>query len=156
MEEEQKNFITQEGLENLKVELKYLKSVKRKEIAERIQEAKELGDLSENAEYTEAKNEQAFVEGHIIELEHTIRNFVVIQDSGKLDNVSVGSKLKIKTTDNDIQEYYIVGSKEADPNEGKISNESPMGRAFLGKRVGDVVEVKIPKGTTKFKIIKIS
>ncbi|MFA6524662.1 MAG: transcription elongation factor GreA [Patescibacteria group bacterium] len=152
--EDNNTFITKEGLERLKLELQTLKTTKRKQIAERIREAKELGDLSENAEYTEAKEEQAFAEGKIIELEHVIKNCQVIE-SGKLsDSVVVGSKIKI-SSDNLESVYTIVGSNEADPSNGRISNESPIGKAFLGKKVGDIVEVKIPQGFKQFRIIEI-
>ncbi|MFA6271552.1 MAG: transcription elongation factor GreA [Patescibacteria group bacterium] len=152
--EDNNTFITKEGLERLKLELQTLKTIKRKQIAERIREAKELGDLSENAEYTEAKEEQAFAEGKIIELEHVIKNCQVIE-SGKLsDSVVVGSKIKI-SSDGIESVYTIVGSNEADPANGRISNESPMGKAFLNKKVGDSVEVKIPQGFKQFEIVKV-
>jgi transcription elongation factor GreA len=152
--EDNNTFITKEGLERLKLELHNLKTVKRKQIAERIREAKELGDLSENAEYTEAKEEQAFAEGKIIELEHVIKNCQVIE-SGKLsDAVRVGSKIVISSDGSEFT-YTIVGSNEADPANGRISNESPMGKAFLSKKIGDIVEVKIPQGFKKFEIIGI-
>ncbi|MBU0597784.1 transcription elongation factor GreA, partial [Patescibacteria group bacterium] len=132
---EQNTFITSDGLNKLKNELDKLKTKKRKEIAERIQEAKELGDLSENAEYVEAKNEQAFVEGRIQEIDSLIKHATIIKQTKTGDTVEVGSKIKIKD-DNDTKEYYIVGSNEADPSKGKISNESPIGKAFLGKKIG--------------------
>lgn len=147
-------FITKEGLERLKLELQDLKTNKRKEIAERIREAKELGDLSENAEYTEAKEEQAFAEGKIIELEHVIKNCQVIEAGKISDVVIVGSKVKI-SADGKQFEYTIVGSNEADPTNGLISNESPMGKAFLNKRIGDIAEVKLPQGVRKFEILAI-
>jgi transcription elongation factor GreA len=123
--------------------------------AERIQEAKELGDLSENAEYVEAKNEQGFIEGRILEIDSILRRATVIKQKSKTsDKVEVGSKIKIKD-EKEIKEYYIVGSNEADPNQGKISNESPIGQAFLGKKVGDIIEIKVPRGSKKFKIINV-
>lgn len=152
--EDNNTFITKEGLERLKLELHNLKTVRRKQIAERIREAKELGDLSENAEYTEAKEEQAFAEGKIIELEHVIKNCKVIESSKLTDSVNVGSKIKI-LSDGTESIYTIVGSNEADPANGRISNESPMGKAFLGKKVKDIVEVKIPQGFKKFEILEI-
>jgi len=149
-------FITKEGLKKIKIELDKLKNTKRKEIAERIQEAKELGDLSENAEYTEAKNEQAFIEGRIIEIENLLKQVTIIKESvKKSDYVQVGSTIKIKD-DIDEKKYSIVGSNEADPGTGRISNESPIGQAFLGKKVGDIIDIKVPQGTKKFKIIAIS
>jgi len=152
---EQNTFLTEEGLKKLKKELEELKGVKRREISERIQEAKELGDLSENAEYVEAKNDQAFVEGRILEIESILKNATIIkQKTKKRDQVEVGSKIKIKDGEA-VKEYYIVGSNEADPSAGKISNESPLGQAFLGKKIGDIVEIKVPQGSKKFKIIAI-
>lgn len=148
-------FITKEGLEKLKGELDELKNVKRKEISERIQEAKELGDLSENAEYVEAKNEQAFIEGRILEIESILKNVIIIKKKKRSSSiVEVGSKIKIKG-DNETKEYVIVGSSEADPSAGKISNESPLGQSFLGKKVGDIIEIKVPQGIKKFKILAI-
>lgn len=151
----QNTFITQPGLQKLKKELEQLKNVKRREIAERIQEAKELGDLSENAEYVEAKNEQGFTEGRIIEIESILKNATIIkQQNHATGKVEVGSKIKIKD-DASTKEYVIVGSNEADPSQGRISNESPLGQAFLGKRVGDLIEIRVPQGTKKFQIITI-
>lgn len=152
----QNTFITSEGLRKLKDELHELKSVKRLELAERIQEAKELGDLSENAEYVEAKNEQAFIEGRILEIDSILRRATVIKQKSKTcDKIEIGSKIKIQD-DKDTKVYFIVGSNEADPSQGKISNESPIGQAFLGKREGDIIEIKVPRGCKKFKIISIS
>lgn len=139
----------------MKKELEELKGPRRREISERIQEAKELGDLSENAEYVEAKNDQAFVEGRILEIESILKNATIIkQKTKKRDRVEVGSKIKIEDGET-IKEYYIVGSNEADPSTGKISNESPLGQAFIGKKIGDIVEIKVPHGSKKFKIIAI-
>lgn len=153
---EQNTFITQEGLQKLKKELEELKNVKRKEIAERIQEAKELGDLSENAEYVEAKNEQAFVEGRLLEIESILKHATIIKQKSKSSNkVEIGSKIKIEDS-GQTREYSIVGSSEADPADGKISNESPLGQAFVGKKVGDIIEIKVPQGSKKFKIIAIA
>ncbi|MFA6098441.1 MAG: transcription elongation factor GreA [Patescibacteria group bacterium] len=151
---EQNTFITKDGLDKLKHELSELKTTKRKEIAERIQEAKELGDLSENAEYVEAKNEQSFAEGRVLEIESIIKNATIIKQSKATGEVRVGSKIKI-SEDDKTKEYYIVGSNEADPSRGKISNESPLGKAFLGKKTGDTIEIKVPQGSKKFKIIAI-
>jgi len=152
----QNTFITQEGLNKLKKELDELKKVKRKEIAERIQEAKELGDLSENAEYVEAKNEQAFVEGRILEIESILKQATIIKQKSKSSNkVEIGSKIKIEDN-GQAKEYSIVGSNEADPSIGKISNESPLGQAFMGKKVGDIIDINVPQGSKKFKIIAIA
>jgi len=153
---DQNTFITAEGLEKLKQELDDLKNVKRREISERIQEAKELGDLSENAEYVEAKNEQAFIEGRVQEIESIIKHATIIKQTKKSSGlVEVGSKIKIQD-EKEIKEYYIVGSSEADPASGKISNESPIGQAFLGKKIGDVIEIAVPQGNKKFKIMAIA
>ena len=148
-------YITPEGLAKLKAELKELKTVKRKEIALRIQEAKELGDLSENAEYAEAKSEQGFIEGRIIELENTFKNAVLINDDKSGDEIRVGSRIKVETGGNEMI-LTIVGSNEASPAKGLISNESPLGQAFLGHKIGDLVEAKVPAGLVKYRILSIS
>ena len=148
-------YLTKEGLEKLKSELKHLKTVKRKEISLRIQEAKELGDLSENAECAEAKTEQAFIEGRIIEIENTLKNAVVITEDKSKSEVRVGSSFKVKT-DSAEMTFTIVGSNEANPSVGLISNESPLGQALLGHKIGDTVEVIAPAGVVKYKIIEIN
>jgi len=149
-------FITQEGLKKLEQDLKYLKTEKRREIANRIQTAKDLGDLSENAEYSQAKDELAFNEGRILELEDVIRNATVIKENKEKNLVSVGNSIKIKDQETgEIKEYNIVGSQEADPVAGKISNESPLGKAFLNQQKGQIVEVVLPKGVIKYQIIEI-
>lgn len=148
-------FITQDGYNKIIKELDELKKIKRKEISERIQEAQELGDLSENAEYVEAKNEQAFTEGRIQEIETLLKHATIIKEKRKSSGkVEVGSKIKIQD-DSEQKEYIIVGSNESDPAKGKISNESPLGQAFMGKKVGDIIEISIPRGTKAFKIIEI-
>lgn len=153
---EQNTFLTEAGLEKLKKELEYLKNTKRREISERIQEAKELGDLSENAEYVEAKNDQAFMEGRILEAESILKNATIIkQKTGSCDKVEIGSKIKINDG-GETREYYIVGSNEADPATGKISNQSPLGQAFLGRKIGDIIEISVPQGFKKFKILAIT
>ncbi len=152
---ERQTFITADGLEKLTEELKQLKTVKRREIAQRIQEAKELGDLSENAEYVEAKNEQAFVEGRIAELEAIVKNAVIIQSEKNSEMVRVGSKVRVKA-EGKTESYSIVGSNEADPKNGRISNESPLGQAFLGRRIGETVEVSVPSGKRLFRILAIT
>jgi transcription elongation factor GreA len=150
--------LTYEGLKKLEEELTQLKSVKRLEIAERIKQALSFGDLSENSEYDEAKNEQAQVEGRIVLLETMLKNAKVIdEDEVSTDAVSLGSKVKLY--DEEFEEeivYSIVGSTEANPAEYKISNESPVGAALMGKKVGSVVEVSVPDGVIKFKILEIS
>lgn len=153
--ENETTFITQKGLEKLKKELEGLKTVKRKEIAWRIQEAKELGDLSENAEYAEAKNEQAFMEGRISELENILRNVTIIENhKNDHSKVTLGSKVKVEAAEKTVT-YVIVGPNEINPEEGKISHESPLGRAFLGKRIGEVIQIAVPNGRMDYKIISI-
>lgn len=152
--QDQKIYISKEGLEKFKQELNELITVKRKEVVERIERAKELGDLSENAEYAAAKEEQAFIEGRILELQDMITRAEVINNGGAIDVVRVGSKVKVKTDDTET-EYEIVGVAEADPLSGKISNESPLGRAFLGKKVGDSVQIQVPKGVVVYTILEI-
>ena len=151
-------FVTEEGLKKLQEELDYLKTERREEIKDMIKTAKSFGDLSENSEYDEAKNEQAIVEARIAELEEMLSN-VRIVDASALENdvVRVGLSVKIKNVDTgEAEEYRIVGVTEADPFEGLISDESPIGKALLGQKVGAVVEVEIPLGMVKYKITKIS
>lgn len=154
---ERQELLTQEGYNKLEEELEYLKTVKRKEVAERLKVAISFGDLSENAEYDEAKNEQAKLEEQILKLDEKLRKAVIIDESQiDLDIVTVGSIVKLHDFDFDEEiEYSIVGSAEADPFKGKISNESPVGKALLGARVGEVVEVQVPDGTNKFKVLDI-
>lgn len=150
--------LTYEGLKKLEEELTHLKSVKRLEIAERIKQALSFGDISENSEYDEAKNEQALVEGRIVQLETMLKNAKVIdEDEVSTDAVGLGSKVKIYDEEFEEEvEYLIVGSTEADPTKSKISNESPVGAALMGQKVGSVVEVAVPDGVLKFKILEIS
>ncbi|WP_032123615.1 transcription elongation factor GreA [Clostridium amazonitimonense] len=157
MSEAKKYIMTYEGVKRLEEELEYLKSVKRKEITEKIKVALGYGDLSENSEYDEAKNEQAFVEGRILQLENMLKNASVVDESEiSIDTVSVGSIVKVKDYEFDEEvEYTIVGSAEADPMEFKISNESPVGSSLMGKKVGAVVEVNVPGGVNKFEILGI-
>lgn len=150
----QQTYLSQEGLENLKKELQELKTKKRQEIAKRIQEAKELGDLSENAAYFEAKDAQSLNEARVAELESLLKTAVVIEAPTEEDIVHIGSTVEVRSGNN-TEIFTIVGSAEAKPLEGKISNESPLGRAFLNKRVGDEFEVKTPGGMVKYKIIRI-
>ncbi len=146
-------IITREGYNKLKEELDFLSTIKRKEIAERIERAKELGDLSENAEYSEAKDAQALNEGRILELSATLKNVTVVDSlvdgRGKID---MGSKVRVLAGGKE-KEYEIVSFNEADPLSGKISNESPLGMAFLGKKKGEEVIAETPKGEIKYKII---
>ena len=157
MSQTKKNIMTYEGIKKLEEELEYLKTVRRKEITEKIKVALGYGDLSENSEYDEAKNDQAFNEGRIIQLENMLKNAVVVDESEiPTDKVSVGSIVKVMDYECDEEvEYAIVGSAEADPMNFKISNESPVGSALLGKKVGDVVEVTVPSGVSKFEILEI-
>lgn len=148
-------YLSEKGLEKLRQELQELKTTKLQEIAKRLEHAKSLGDLSENAEYQEAKEEQSLIESRIVELEERIRNARVIQKSGRTDVVSVGSTVRVSAEGRE-ETYTIVGSEEANPAEGRISNESPLGRAFLGHRRGEEVEVKTPGGATTYKILEIS
>ncbi len=152
-------MLTDEGLKKLEDELEYLKTVKRKEISGKIKEALGFGDLSENAEYDEAKNEQAQVEVRIVQLEKMLKNAKVIdQDDIDIDKAGLGTRVKVYDEDFDEEvEYSIVGSTEADPDAFKISDESPVGKALLGKKVGDRVEVNTPAGTSFIlKILEIN
>jgi len=148
-------YLTASGLDEIKKELEYLKMVKRPEVITALKEARALGDLSENAEYDAARSEQAQVEAKIQELEAMIENVVLITDVTN-DEVSIGNSVKLKYVDDDeIEEYTIVGSKEADPFNNKISNESPIAKAILGLKVGDVVAVESPNGEYKVEIVEI-
>ena len=157
--EENQVLISKEGLNKLKDELDHFKNVRRKEVAERLKEAISYGDLSENSEYEEAKNEQAFIEGRIIELEKMIVNAKIISEGKKTteSTVQIGSTVTVQNiTENDEPETYtIVGSTEANPAEYKISNESPIGSAILGKAKNDVIKAKVPAGVFEYKILKI-
>jgi transcription elongation factor GreA len=150
--------LTYEGLKKLEEELDFLRGTKRKEVAERIKQALSFGDISENSEYDEAKNEQAQVEGRIVQLESMLKHARVIdEDDVKTDVVSLGSKVKIYDMEFDEEvEYYLVGSTEANPLQSKISNESPVGAALIGHKKDDIVEVQAPDGVIKFKILEIS
>jgi transcription elongation factor GreA len=147
-------YLTKEGLDKLKKELDYLVNIKRKAIIERIQIAKSYGDLSENAEYESAKSEQSFTEGRIKEIQDILNNAKIIKKTNS-EAVCLGSKL-ILEIDGREETYQIVGSREADPSEKKISDESPIGKALLGKKVGDVVEVEVPDGIMQYKIKSIA
>lgn len=151
-------FLTYEGLKKLEKELEQLKTVKRREIADRIKQALTFGDISENSEYDQAKNEQAQLEERIAKLEMILRNARLIDDEDiSTDVVSIGSKVVVKDLEYDEEmEYTIVGSAEADPYQGKISNESPVGKALLGKKKDDIVEVYVPDGLIKYQIISIT
>ena len=151
----EEHFITKDGLEELKKELEELTTKARPEVIDAIKEARALGDLSENAEYHAAKEKQSVIESRIRELEYLIENSTVIEE-GKSTEVRVGSKVEIKYIDDDeIEEYKIVGSTEADPFENKISNSSPIAKAILGKKVKEIAEVESPNGSYKVQIISI-
>jgi transcription elongation factor GreA len=153
--DDKKMYLTKEGFENLKVELDKLLNTERKEVAERIKTAKEYGDLSENSEYSDAKEQQSFVEGRILEIEHILKNAEIIDDAHiNCEDVKVGCTVHLEAEDKELK-YRIVGSAEADPTKGYISNESPIGKALLGKKSGDVVEVSVPAGVNKYKINKV-
>ncbi len=149
-----KQYLTKERLEELKTELATLKNNKRVEVAERLKQAKEYGDLSENSEYAEAREEQANVETRIAELEELMKQAVTITKNEGGDTVVVGSTVTVKKGEGTMS-YTIVGSYEAKPEEGRISDESPLGKAFLKKKVGDAVDVVTPAGTAKYEILKI-
>ena len=149
-------YLTEEGLNEIKKELDHLKLVKRPEVISALKDARALGDLSENAEYDAARNEQALVESKIAELERMIENAIIIKDV-KTDEVSIGTSVKIEyVEDNETEIYSIVGSKEADPFNNKISNESPIANAIMGKKVGDIASVASPSGNYSVKILEIS
>jgi len=150
-------ILTPEGYEKLKQEIEYLSTEKRREVAERIRVAREFGDIAENAEYDDAKNEQALLENRIALLEERLLNArVVTAEEVSSDVVSIGSRVKLRDMDaNQTVEYHIVGSAEANPAEHKLSNESPVGKAIIGKKKGEVVEVAAPRGALKFKILDI-
>ena len=148
-------YISKDGLDKLRQELEEMVSIRRPEIAGRIHDAKEHGDLTENAEYEDAKNEQAFVEGRIQTLEALIKNATIIDENHSTEHVQIGSTVKVSSDDGE-ESFTIVGSAEARPTEGRISNESPVGRALLGKRKGENVTVSVPAGDIAYTIVAIS
>lgn len=156
-ETEKETILTPVGLRRLEEELEHLKTVRRKEVAERIKQSKEFGDLMENSEYEDAKNEQAFVEGRILQLEQMLRNAKVIDNhDAPPDRITVGSTVRLKDLSSGEEiAYMIVGSAEVDPLQDKISNESPVGRALLGKKKGDTVEVTVPAGKIRYNILQV-
>ena len=152
------NFLTKEGHQKLLDELEYLRTAKREEVAARLHEAMEGGELIENAEYEAAKNEQAFVEGRIQELDTLLATARVIEENGQVkknDAIQVGAKVTIKEGNFEPETFTIVGAAEANPREGKISNESPIGKAILGHKIGEVVKVETPGGMYNVKIVKV-
>ncbi|MGZ4314889.1 MAG: transcription elongation factor GreA [Gaiellaceae bacterium] len=150
-------ILTPEGYERLKDEIEYLSTTKRREVADRIRIAREFGDIAENAEYDDAKNEQAMLEHRIATLEERLRDARVIEEHEvRSDAVSIGTRVRLRDIEaNRTVEYHIVGSAEANPAENRLSNESPVGRAILGRKKGETVEVTAPRGTLKFKILEI-
>ena len=153
---EKQTILTEEGLHKLEEELEFLQTERRSQVAERIKQAIDFGDISENSEYEDAKNEQAFIEGKIADLEKKLRNVEIIKKNDA-DVVTVGSTVLLKDLEmDDVAEYTIVGSTEADPMEFRISNESPVGAAILGQRVGGVVEVHVPAGVLKYQIMQLN
>lgn len=150
-----KQYVSTEGLEKLKEELNYRKTVLRKEIAEKIGDAKELGDLSENFEYHDAKDQQGANESRVLELENLMHNLIVIDSQTGVDTIAVGSQFNVEVSDGTTRSFEIVGASEADPMNGKISNESPLGNRFLGLKVGESAEFETPSGVIKYKIISI-
>ncbi len=150
-------LLTEEGYQKLEKELNHLENEKRREIAKRIKVAREFGDISENSEYDDAKNEQAFVEGRIKEIQNMLRNAKVVKDSEVTDTkVNIGTTVKLKELEsNEDYKYTLVGSAESDPLNYKISNESPIGKAIIGHKIGDVVAVEVPSGRVKYKITSI-
>lgn len=157
MNEQKEVILTPEGLKKLEEELEHLKSVKRREVAERIKVAIGYGDISENSEYEDAKNEQAFIEGRILTLEKMLRNARIINNADvDINTASIGSVVVLKDLEfGDTVEYTIVGTAESDPFQNKISNESPVGKAILGKKKDAVVDVSVPAGTIQYQIIDI-
>lgn len=153
----EREYLTPEGLKRLEEELEYLKTVRRAEVAQRLHDAMAEGEVEENPEYEDAKNEQAFVEGRILEIETILANAVLIENKGPSNEVRLGSKVTITEVGSGQKEHYIiVGSAEADPASGRISNESPLGRALLGHKVNDIVSVQAPEGEIKFKVTHIT
>jgi transcription elongation factor GreA len=148
-------YLTPEGAEKVRAELVYLKGTARDEIARRLRDAISMGDLSENADYHKAKEDQGFLEGKILELEYLINNAAIIEDSGVTGEVKVGSRVTVQEEDFDPETYHLVGAKEADPRNGRISNESPIGRALIGKRVGETAEAETPNGKLYLKVVKV-
>jgi len=148
-------YLTAEGAEKLKAELADLKGPQRTALAMRLRDAIQMGDLSENADYHKAKEDQAFLEGRIQELEYTLSNAIIVDGTARKDIVSVGMHVTVQEEGFDPEIFHIVGAKEADPRSGKISNESPFGHALIDHKVGDVVEVETPGGKTRLKILKI-
>ena len=149
-------YLTREGFKKFEEELEHLRTVKRPQVAERIRRAKEFTDTVDNAEYDEAKSEQGFIEGRIQELESTLARAEIIGEGPHPDYVALGSRVKVKDSDGEMEEYVIVGSVEADPRHGHISNESPVGRALLGKRAGEQASVVAPGGSFNLTVVEVA
>ncbi len=149
------NFLTADGAAKLRQELVYLKGEKREDISRRLRIAIQQGDLSENADYIGTKEEQGFVEGRILELEQILRDAVIIQEGNRKDYVDIGARVTIQEEDYDPETYHMVGPNEANPREGRISHESPIGQALMGKKVNDIVTAKVPSGVLRVKIVGI-
>ncbi len=152
---EKRVYLTADGAAKLKVELEDLKGPKRKELAKRLRDAIQMGDLSENADYHKAKEDQAFLEGRIQELEYVLSKAEIVEDSASRDEIRVGLKVTIQEEGFDPEVYYMVGAKEADSRNNKISNESPFGKALMGHKKGDTVVAETPGGKITLKILKI-
>ena len=151
----QPNYLTPEGEEKLQAELQDLKGPRREELSQRLRSAIQMGDLSENADYHKAKEDQGFLEGRIQELENILRNAVIIEKSTGQDFVFIGSHVTIQEGSEDPETYHLVGPTEADPRKGRISHESPIGRALMNKKVGEIAEADAPGGKIKLKVLKI-
>jgi transcription elongation factor GreA len=148
-------YLTQEGLNKLRAELEQLIGPRRQELAKRLRSAVQMGDLSENADYHKAKEDQAFLEGRIQQIEYMLKNAVLIQKNAASEVVALGNHVTIQEGDLPPETYHLVGAREADPSDGRISNESPIGQALTDRRVGEVVPVETPGGTIRLKILKI-
>jgi transcription elongation factor GreA len=149
-------FLTSEGAERLRVELAELKGTRRDEISKRLRDAIQMGDLSENADYHKAKEDQAFLEGRIQELEYLLKYAIIVEETGKpFDKAEVGARVTVQEEDYPPETYHLVGAKEADPRNGRISHESPIGSALMGKRVGETAVARTPAGEVHLKIIRI-
>ncbi len=148
-------YLTAEGAQKIETELIELKGPQRQALAARLRDAIQMGDLSENADYHKAKEDQAFLEGRIQELEYTMSNSIIVDGAASKDVVSVGTRVTVQEENDEPEQFYIVGAREADPRAGKISYESPFGRALIDHRVGEVVGAETPGGTIKLKILKI-
>ena len=149
-------YLSREGLEKLQAELEYLRTVRRHDVAEGIQQSRERGGTVSNAEYEEAKNELAFTEGRILTLDNLVNNAVIIEENqGSRETVEVGVTVTVQTQDGKTTQYKITGSAEADPSQGKISNVSPIGKSLLGKRIKEVTEISVPSGRIRLEILAI-